>query len=106
MAGKKIFRAIGYVSPSARDGEITKSEYKMMEDKIRDGMLDALERINGTMPMLKSRVMAGMKEWESRVIERVHRRQKKDLSVWKIRPRRSWRRSKTTSRIRKPKMTR
>merc|ERR1712066_178462 len=76
MAGKKIFRAIGYVSPSARNGEITKSEYKMMEDKIRDNMLDALERINGTMPMLKSRVMAGMKEWESRVIERVHRMQK------------------------------
>ena len=75
MAGKKIFRAIGYVAPSARDGEITRSEYKMMEDKIREGALGILDKINGSMPMLKSRVMAGMKEWESIVIARVQEAQ-------------------------------
>ena len=74
MAGKKIFRAIGYVAPSARDGEITRSEYNMMEDKIREGALEILDRINNdTMPMLKSRVMAGMKEWESIIIARVQK---------------------------------
>ena len=76
MGGKQIFRAIGYVAPSARDGEITKSEYKTMEDRIREGVLETLEKINGSMPMLKSEVMAGMKEWESSVIGQVHQVQR------------------------------
>ena len=76
MGGKQIFRAIGYVAPSARDGKITRSEYNMMEDKIREGALEILDRINNdTLPMLKSRVMAGMKEWESIVIARVQEAQ-------------------------------
>ena len=76
MGGKQIFRAIGYVAPSARDGEITRSEYNMMEDKIREGALEILEQINGSMPMVKSEVMSAMTEWESEIIDRVHQVQR------------------------------
>ena len=56
-----------------RDGKITVAEYQGVEDKIREGVLEALNKINGSMPMLKTKALDGMKRLQIKATEGLER---------------------------------